>query len=60
LLVKWRGAHVFDSCNKAEENSNQPLINTLLQHIEDIKKELEKKKSEESENVPGSCSSYYC
>jgi len=44
----------------AEENSNQPLINTLLQHIEDIKKELEKKKSEESENVPGSCSSYYC
>jgi tetratricopeptide (TPR) repeat protein len=44
----------------AEENSNQPLINTLLQHIEDIKKELEKKKSEESENIPGSCSSYYC
>lgn len=36
----------------AKENSNKPLINTLLQHIEDIKKELEKKRSEGSENVP--------
>jgi len=27
----------------AEDNSNQPLINTLLQHIEDTKKDLEKK-----------------
>jgi hypothetical protein len=52
LMIITLHVNVF---TQAKKEKNIEVGESILQHIKDAKKELENKKSEESDNVPGSC-----